>query len=362
MIVFIHLLNDSSGSPRVLSATISALHLTHQNNILYVGRSGKGVLDHCSIEKRYYKYRRGSSKIETLGRYLWSQIDLYRRLSSDTEIQPDALIYVNTLLPFGGMLWGKLNHHRVVVHAHEVSITPKALKWFLTKCARLCADRIIYVSQDHRARLKIREARSVVLYNPLAQLFSSARADIKNVTKREKFVVLMLASPRKFKGIEEFFALASLMQPATRFLFKLVINGTPLEVEKIKRSANQLSNVVVFPATNDPRIHYLNANFVVNLSRVDLWIETFGMTIIEAMSFGLPVIAPPVGGPIEIITHGVDGFLIDSRDTEKVRDVIYSIADNARYARTIGKMAKRRALDFSFERYSTDLRTILGSI
>lgn len=39
--------------------------------------------------------------------------------------------------------------------------------------------------------------------------------------------------------------------------------------------------------------------------------ETFGVTIIEAMSFGLPVVTAPVGGPREIIENNVDGLLVE---------------------------------------------------
>ena len=41
--------------------------------------------------------------------------------------------------------------------------------------------------------------------------------------------------------------------------------------------------------------------------------EGIPMTILEALSFSLPVIAPAVGGIVEIIENGKEGFLIDSR-------------------------------------------------
>lgn len=40
--------------------------------------------------------------------------------------------------------------------------------------------------------------------------------------------------------------------------------------------------------------------------------EAFGLTILEAMLSGLPTFGPIFGGPSEIITNGVDGFLINT--------------------------------------------------
>lgn len=39
--------------------------------------------------------------------------------------------------------------------------------------------------------------------------------------------------------------------------------------------------------------------------------EAFGLTVVEAMTCGLPTFATCHGGPAEIIEHGVSGFHID---------------------------------------------------
>jgi sucrose synthase len=39
--------------------------------------------------------------------------------------------------------------------------------------------------------------------------------------------------------------------------------------------------------------------------------EAFGLTVIEAMSSGLPTFATCFGGPLEIIENGISGFHID---------------------------------------------------
>ena len=46
--------------------------------------------------------------------------------------------------------------------------------------------------------------------------------------------------------------------------------------------------------------------------------EPFGLTVIEAASCGLPVVATDCGGPQEIITNGENGFLVNVGNPENM--------------------------------------------
>lgn len=50
--------------------------------------------------------------------------------------------------------------------------------------------------------------------------------------------------------------------------------------------------------------------------------EAFGLTVIEAMSSGLPTFATRYGGPLEIIVDGVSGFHIDPNHGEEASNII----------------------------------------
>lgn len=83
--------------------------------------------------------------------------------------------------------------------------------------------------------------------------------------------------------------------------------------------------------------------------------EPFGMTVIEAMSLGKPVVAGAEGGPREVITDGVDGFLAPFGDTEKIAGSILRYLDDPKLAASFGQAARQRAQDFSVQRFSRDV-------
>lgn len=172
----------------------------------------------------------------------------------------------------------------------------------------------------------------------------------------------MLASLRGYKGIEEFMALAAALRDRADIAFDLVLNAEPDEVAGFAARHAEAANVTIHPRTDDPARFYARADLVLNLSRVDEWIETFGLTLVEAMTFGLPVIAPPVGGPAEIVTHGTDGYCIDSRDGAALRDAVLKLADDSSTYDAVARAAQKRAQDFSFDAYATALRAALKTL
>lgn len=359
MIVFCHQLNDRSGSPTVLRSTLEALD-ARDGGLLFVGSQGRGVLDEAGVPVRRYWYRRSRHRIVTLFTYFASQVALYQALTRSRDIPRDATVFVNTLLPFAAMLWGRRTGRRVVVHVHEVSITPGLLRSFLTRCAACSADLLLYVSNDQRARLPIAGPPARVVPNPVDPAIA-ARAGDHAPRKDGVFRVLMLASLRGYKGTEEFMALAASLRDRVDIAFDLVLNAEADEVARFAARHSGAGNVAIHPRTDDPARFYVSADLVLNLARVDQWIETFGLTLAEAMTFGIPVIAPPVGGPAEIVSHGREGYCIDSRDGVALRNAVLGLADDPEGHASMARAARVRARDFTFDTYAANLRDALYS-
>lgn len=68
--------------------------------------------------------------------------------------------------------------------------------------------------------------------------------------------------------------------------------------------------------------------------------ETFGQTIQEAFASGLPVIAPSAGGPVDLVTPGVNGMLVPPEDGDALAGAVAELATDAERRRQYGINAR----------------------
>ncbi len=79
--------------------------------------------------------------------------------------------------------------------------------------------------------------------------------------------------------------------------------------------------------------------------------ESFGLAALEAMSCSVPVIATNVGGAPEVITHGVDGFVVDPNDIDRMITLAREILSDPAKAEALALAGRRTAV----ERFSPDI-------
>ena len=83
--------------------------------------------------------------------------------------------------------------------------------------------------------------------------------------------------------------------------------------------------------------------------------EGMPMALLEAMSWGLPVIATPVGGVPQVIEHGVNGLLVEPGDIEGIAAAIARLMSDPALRERLGTAARqtiaaRFSLDATLDR------------
>jgi N-acetyl-alpha-D-glucosaminyl L-malate synthase BshA len=80
-----------------------------------------------------------------------------------------------------------------------------------------------------------------------------------------------------------------------------------------------------------------------NLFLLPSELESFGLAALEAMACEVPVIATNVGGLPEVVTHGVDGYLIPVRDVQAGARYALEILTRPDRGRSMGQQARVNA-------------------
>jgi glycosyltransferase involved in cell wall biosynthesis len=71
--------------------------------------------------------------------------------------------------------------------------------------------------------------------------------------------------------------------------------------------------------------------------------ESFGLVALEAMACEVPVVASNVGGLPEVVTDGVEGFLVEPRDIQRMAERSLSILVDGGLRTEMGKRAREKA-------------------
>ena len=344
-IVCFHLFNDYRGSPQVLRTVIEGL-LERGYHIDLVTSRG-GVLDELAgsenLQMRLYDYKFARNLVLRTMRYAWVQMQVLF-IALGYMFKKDTVIYINTILPIGAAIGGRMACKKVVYHYHENAKAKSTAYRILAKIMQLIASEIICVSQYQRSFLR-RKKGVTVIPNALKKNFTAKLApDSERAFENRR--VLMLGSLKEYKGTKEFIALAGRLN---KFQFELVVNDSQANIDRYLNENRIVTtkNLTIHPRQDDVAPFYNRASLVLNLSNKNLFVETFGLTALEAMTAGLPVIVPTVGGIAEMVTDGENGFKIDSQNCEEIEQCIENILHNKDFFVNLSNnaLAKSRLYD-----------------
>ena len=130
----------------------------------------------------------------------------------------------------------------------------------------------------------------------------------------------------------------------------------------MKEEAEGLSNIRFVGWTDRLSDYYSAMDLFLFPSRS----EALGSAVLEAMSFGVPVVASDVGGIPEIVQPGVNGFLIDSTDVNAWAHRVERLCNDSCLRTRLAQNAEVTAAAFSPEAiaeqyYSLYVSTVYGT-
>ncbi len=193
---------------------------------------------------------------------------------------------------------------------------------------------VFFPYSDHERRLQgLQEEITSLLYGDSDK---TSRGSFEDCNKRVIFSMSRLDHAKNIGGLVEWFAKNEQLQQQAN----LLIVGGRLDLAKSNMSEEQEEIRKIHRLMDkyklDDKVRWVGRQLERNLSG-ELYrfisdmqgvfvqpalFESFGLTILEAMSCGLPVFATRYGGAQETLIDGVSGFLIDPLQGEEVVETI----------------------------------------
>jgi len=173
-------------------------------------------------------------------------------------------------------------------------------KW--DKIASKRPDKIVAISKTSQKRIKkYYGLDSIVIYPPLSLEIS------KKKVKKNKDYYLLVSRLVPYKKVN----LA--VKAFNKLNKKLIVVGTGSQKRKLKSMAN--SNIEFKGSVTDKELGKLYSGAKALIFPHE---EDFGLTSIEAQSFGVPVIALKKGGAKETVIEGKTGILFEKQTPESI--------------------------------------------
>jgi len=104
--------------------------------------------------------------------------------------------------------------------------------------------------------------------------------------------------------------------------------------------------------------HYKSSDLYINLSRV----ESFGITFIESLASGVPIISFDTKGVNELIQDDINGYLIKKFDLENFINKIEEIYNNKKLLYSLSVGAKNSANNYDLNKNIKDLLSLYNSV
>lgn len=181
-----------------------------------------------------------------------------------------------------------------------------------------------------------------VIYNffiPKKELFH--RKPFKKVfVEEDEFLLLHASNFRNVKRPQDLIKIFVEMQKYVRVKLLLLGSGPGLElIRKMAQELNVFDKILIMGNSSDIDPYIASADLFLLPSEQ----ESFGLVALEAMAYGIPVIASNAGGLPEVVKDGETGFLSPVGDVQKMAQDGVKLLTHPELYDKFSKAAKHRA-------------------
>lgn len=168
------------------------------------------------------------------------------------------------------------------------------------------------------------------------------------------FAILLIGNDWKKKGLRCLIeAVGSLCIPQLRIL--VVGHDKSFSYHDILRRNGLEDRMMILPIVPNVESYYAVADMYAGPSLED----SFAMPPLEAMACGLPVIVSRQAGVSELVTHGVDGFVLeDPTGSRRLAELIHDIYKSAELRRNLGLRAEATARQHTWQRNAEKMKAV----
>jgi glycosyltransferase involved in cell wall biosynthesis len=203
-----------------------------------------------------------------------------------------------------------------VVHAHEIP-RPLVLGKILARIASLGGRQVFHPTRYAMETLGVSgNSRNSVVPCGVEEIPDPSDA----YARFRSPMVVSAASLAIYKGAREFVELARRMPDLS---FRLALGAS--REESLLALGDLPPNLELLCQCRDRSRIFGDATVVVCATLPRLRAENFAVSIAEAMAWGIPVVVPPVGGVVERVVEGLNGFQADPEDLESMASAIRRI-------------------------------------
>ncbi len=262
---------------------------------------------------------------------------------------------------------------RAILNIHNFAVSPRRWQaWpelildraiarasrFLITVSHACAD-------SFTKREGLANAETRIIYNGIQS--HAPQADHQDAVRLKLGVphgaqmLIMLGTYEARKGHEFLFRALRLAIETNPNVFLVVCGyGQQADMDRVRALADQLN------VRDHVALHGFREDVAAMIAAAEVMIvpsqkfESFGLTAVEAMAVGVPVIATTVGGLPEVLDHGAAGILVSPDDEEELAWQINTLLnDQALYNRLSVAGKARYVGEFQASRMASDYAQLL---